>query len=419
MPPKKVKKKPPTGVRPQSAGAPTQARRAKRKPRLIAWRWYVALSGPIVISGIVLFASWIQLFNVLQFEDYLQDQLIAHLDTQVEKSFDSDDISLILVDQQSRQEQPSGEANPNHRQYHAKLIDALSQAGAKVIALDMWFDRDSAHDADLARAITRAEAFGTAVLIGLNPEAQGNQYIPVALRGIAEDRWGIIAGGGGGNSKLVSRVKLAEEDGKSSKIEPVERPVVPSLVLRSVQHLKFQNSPVGFFFNPLQGQLQMRDGNGQLLRSIPVNRKFYFLVDLVGSHEEGEITYYHDVYSQIQQGHSDYFTRFKNKIVLVGYQTGDVVPTRDGNRFGTEVIANAISNILLQSYIKPLGFTPHYFLILLMAVIGALLPLRFAKWLTFTFPVKLPIVGNLPIPVALLAVMLVYIFVAMLAYKFE
>ncbi len=373
MPPKKVKKKPPTGVRPQSAGAPTQARRAKRKPRLIAWRWYVALSGPIVISGIVLFASWIQLFNVLQFEDYLQDQLIAHLDTQVEKSFDSDDISLILVDQQSRQEQPSGEANPNHRQYHAKLIDALSQAGAN----------------------------------------------PVALRGIAEDRWGIIAGGGGGNSKLVSRVKLAEEDGKSSKIEPVERPVVPSLVLRSVQHLKFQNSPVGFFFNPLQGQLQMRDGNGQLLRSIPVNRKFYFLVDLVGSHEEGEITYYHDVYSQIQQGHSDYFTRFKNKIVLVGYQTGDVVPTRDGNRFGTEVIANAISNILLQSYIKPLGFTPHYFLILLMAVIGALLPLRFAKWLTFTFPVKLPIVGNLPIPVALLAVMLVYIFVAMLAYKFE
>ena len=421
MPVKKKKRSKSILPAKDGSGSPTAPRKKRANTRVVKWRIPIVFTIATLITGVVLFASWVKLFNVyFHFQDYVNEQLLSHLDTQVEKTFDTKDISLIFVDATYRKdEQPSGEANSDHRQYHAKLIDALTDAGAKAIAFDMWFDKDSVHDAELARAIARAEASGTTVLIGLNPDVAENQYIPLALRSIPKERWGSIAGGSPGNTKIISMVKLADESSQDAAGEPTERAVAPALALKAVEALKYRNLSVRYFFSPMQSQIRIRDAQGKSLQSIPVNRKFYFLVNMVGAHEEGEIYSYHELFRQIQQNNRDYLGKFRDKIVLVGYQANDVVVTPDGNRFGGEVIANSISNILLQTYVQPLGFIPHSSLVVLMVAIGVVLPLKFNNWTTYKLPVKLPVVDKLPVPIVLLAITILYVFIAVLFYMFE
>ncbi len=422
MPVKKKRSKSILPAKESGSSSPTTTRKKKRaNERVVKWRIPIVFAIATFITCVVLFASWVRLFNVyFHFQDYVNEQLLSHLDTQVEKTFDTKEISLIFVDATYRKdEQPSGEANIDHRQYHAKLIDALTDAGAKAIAFDMWFNKDSVHDAELARAIARAEASGTTVLIGLNPDVAENQYIPLALRSIPKDCWSNIAGGSPGNTKIISMVRLADESSQGATGEATERAVVPGLALKAVEALKYRNLRVRYFFSPMQSQIRIRDSQGEVLQSIPVNRRFYFPVNMVGAHEEGEIYSYHELFRQIQQNNRDYLGKFRDKIVLVGYQANDVVVTPDGNRFGSEVIANSISNVLLQNYVQPLGFIPHSFLVLLMVAIGAVLPLKFDKWTTYKLPVKLPVVDKLPVPIVLLAITILYVFIAVLFYMFE
>jgi phosphoglycerol transferase MdoB-like AlkP superfamily enzyme len=127
---------------------------------------------------------------------------------------------------------------------------------------------------------------------------------------------------------------------------------------------------------------------------------------------------YHEVLRAISQNNSDYLKQFRGKIVVVGYRVGDVVKTTRGDRYGGEVIANAMSNVLLQSYVQPLGFVPHFSLVLFMVGLGAILPLKFKKWTVHKLPVKLPLVQQLPVPIVLLAVSVVYVFIAVIFYLF-
>ena len=144
----------------------------------------------------MVFLAWLRLFNVVGIDDYVRDQLIPHLDTKLDKRFDVRDVALILIDENTQPTPPFGKADSGHRKYHAELIGALSQAGARVVALDMWFDKDSPEDEGLAQAIIQAEARGTVVLIGLNPQVGESQYIPRAFRTLQKDRRRFTYAGG-------------------------------------------------------------------------------------------------------------------------------------------------------------------------------------------------------------------------------
>ena len=220
---KKRKKRTSPPCEGQAGNASAKPKRGRADGRLFRWRWPIVIALSLVIAGVVLFASWVRLFNVyFHFEDYVNDNLMSHLDTQVQRTFEKDKISLILVAKEQKDEQPSGASKADHRRYHAQLIDALSQAGAKVIAFDMWFDTDSPlYDSELVRATTAAEASGTWVFFGLNPE--GQDYIPADLKTLSPDHWGNIAGGKPGKTKVVPVLKLADETSESPNLEPRER----------------------------------------------------------------------------------------------------------------------------------------------------------------------------------------------------
>jgi CHASE2 domain-containing sensor protein len=384
---------------------------------VVKWRLLIILTISITITVLVLFASSIRLFNVyFHFEDYVNDQLRTHLDGQVPKKFDTKDIALILVDADEKQEQPFGRAQPDHRKFHAQLIDGLAAAGARVVALDVFFDSDSDYDKDLAQSVIRAENMGTHVLIGMNPEVASNDYVPAELKSIPSETWGSIAGGGDpGRIVVLPLLRLAD---KASDAETIEQPVTPSLVLKAVTAVKYPHTNVTCFFDSLHEQINIRDSQGRMLESIPVDGQLYFMVNLAGPHDQGRVHLYHEVLRAISQNNSDYLKQFRGKIVVVGYRVGDVVKTTRGDRYGGEVIANAMSNVLLQSYVQPLGFVPHFSLVLFMVGLGAILPLKFNKWTVHKLPVKLPLVQQLPVPIVLLAVSVVYVFIAVIFYLF-
>lgn len=395
--------------------APSTAKR-RVHPKLRQWRWHILILVLLMLSGFVLFLAWLRLFNVVGIDDYVQDQLISHLATQLDKRFAVKDISLIWVDENTQPMPPSGKADTSHRKYHGELIGALSQAGAKVVVLDMWFDKDSPDDEGLAKAISQAEERGTVVLMGLNPQVGESQYIPRAFRTLQKDRRRITYGGGPIGATNIWQVKLAEPSPNGSNGGFTDQPVTPSLILEATERFLSRDRQANYFYNPVHDQIRVRDNQGNIIESIPVSENLDFLVQMVGKQEEGEITFYHDVYASL--GNPDYLAKFNNKIVLIGYQAGDEIQTAGGKRYGVEVLANAISNIRLHIYIKPPPLVFHYLIIVVMIFVGALLPLRFSAWTSYTFPVKLPLVGNLPIPIALLVVTVFYIFIAILAYKF-
>ncbi len=65
----------------------------------------------------------------------------------------SQQIVIVAIDESSFDE--LDQQWPWPRSLHAKLIDSLSQAGAKVIAFDLLFSEPAQHDAELAQAIDR------------------------------------------------------------------------------------------------------------------------------------------------------------------------------------------------------------------------------------------------------------------------
>ena len=385
---------------------------------VVKWRLLIVLTISITITVLVLFASSVRLFNVyFHFEDYVNDQLRAHLDTQVPKKFDKD-IALIMVDADEKQEPPFGKAQPDHRQFHSQLIDGLAAAGARVIVLDVFFDSDSAYDKDLTQSVMRAASNGTQVLIGRNPQAaSGDDYVPAELRMIPSETWGSIAGcaDSSGKTLLMPLLRLADSQGGDNL---VTQPVTPSLVMKAVKELKYPHTNVTYFFDPLAELISLRDPQGRLLQSIPVDGEMCFMVNLAGPHDQGRVYLYHEVLRAVRQNNSDYLKQFRGKIVVVGYRVDDVVKTTRGDRYGSEVIANAMSNVLSQSYVQPLGFVPHFSLVLFMVGVGAILPLKFNKWTVRKLPVKLPLVQQLPVPIVLLAVSVVYVFIAVIFYLF-
>jgi CHASE2 domain-containing sensor protein len=114
-------------------------------------------------------------------------------------------------------------------------------------------------------------------------------------------------------------------------------------------------------------------------------------------------------------------SRFRNKIVFIGYEAGDEHVTPSGKRYGAEILANAVSNILQHTFVRAPPLLNHYLIILIMILIGALLPLWFGAWMVYTLPLKLPVFSDarVPVPVTLIAVTIVYIFIAIMVYKLQ
>lgn len=386
--------------------------------------YYLGMGGFVLASWVVLFASWIGLFNAVKLDDWLERTFVGYMDAFVETPFDRR-VGLILASGDASKNGSLGEPTPAWRCHHATLLSGLSAAGAKVVAFDMFFEDVTDCDQQFADAIRQASSAGTEVVVGVKrydlEDGTPRPVMAPALSEVLEGRWGILEG-----SPVSRRLRLAAPitEHVPALIDAQEAGVVPSFALRTVMHVEAQtrgDAPITAAIDRERDQIRLRDGAGSPVKSIPVVDPEMNMIVGVAPRQDLAPDVFHEVHANA--GHPGRLARFKGKIVVVGVASptdrwgisaGDAEP-----RYGAELQASAISNLLRNVYIKPLAPWAHYLVILVMGGAGALIRGGFGGASRLSVPIKVRSLARnrFHVPVPLVAVLVVYALVAFLAYK--
>jgi len=386
-------------------------------------RWQRTFGVSLLASALIFALGYVGLFNFpFHLDDWLETRFIPYMDEYVKKDF-SPDIRLILADE--KENGKLGPTSRDWRQYHAQLIDALAGAKAKVVVLDLLMNEPNAYDTQLAAAIKNAAFRGTRVVTGkaLDEKGRVRADITEALRNSFVDAWGnnVVGGQHGGFVRVYQLAQPMPDAGVAGGRQS-EIPVVPSIGLQAVGQFLSKGAQPKFFFNEDREEVQVR-ADGELVVATPVNENadglFDFPYDLALRSSIADASRpYSEVYDKL--GDAAFLKDYENKIVLVGYKThGQTFNVLEGEeRYGAEINANVISNVLNGVYIRLPPSSYDFLIVALMAGVGALVHARFSH--VFSTKLTLPLPGNkkvFDVPGLLFLADIIYLLVAFQIYK--
>ena len=391
--------------------------------RIIKWnRTFLA---SLLATAVIFLLGYVGLFNFpFHVDDWLETKFIPYMDQYVTKKF-SPYVRLILANEGDNG--GLGEPGPSWRQYHGPLIDALTKARAKVIVFDLEVsDPNPDYDEQFAEAIKRAETQGTDVILAKALDEEGNTILDISekLRAAVNDRWGNIDVGKN-RGGLVRAYQLAQPVRNGFSGEQAEEvAVIPSLGLQAIARFLSRGPVVKSFFNEGPEELKLRS-DGKLIKSIPVYKNsqslYDFPYDLVTRARLNDATRsYQDVF--FRRGEDEYLREYTGKIVLVSFKKQDdsFNLLQGEQRYGAEIHANVVSNILTNVYIRLLPSSYDFLIVAFMAGFGALVQARFKHIFSssFTVPLLEP-KKKVDIPGLLFAIDVVYLLIAFQLYKNE
>ncbi|TAJ10839.1 MAG: adenylate/guanylate cyclase domain-containing protein [Nitrospirae bacterium] len=256
------------------------------------------------------------------------------------------------------------------RTLYAQAVDRLHEAGARVVAFDIFFDAPTPEDPTVAAAIRRAGIVVTPV------EAQGPkdlvprpgiaQEFDVFVRPTAAIRDAAVAEG------FVNVTTDQDTVVRSLPLQLTAGPdIVPALALTAVA--RFVRRP-GVIDEPAAGALIFGAG-----RAIPVGQTGSMRINFLGgpsSPEHGGPFTILPFASILDSSFNPALVR--DKIVLIGLTIRGVdefaTPTTAETRmWGVEVLANAVETILRQRFLVPVSDGTTILLIVASAVLASLL----------------------------------------------
>jgi CHASE2 domain-containing sensor protein len=406
------------------SSSPTQR---EASSRLRFWRWPILIGMMLVLLLALLFAQLARLGDAI--DDRLRIPLHTFLGGQITRKFDAREISIILVDKDStdvhpdpedkRRNLPVGKPEGAHRHYHARLLKSLA-GKAKIIVFDVDFSKPASNpqdDLEFSAAIEQTEQAGTRVLVAADlNQGEDAPRLAEPLKTVVKDHWGIWDGGRTNGKGDVVSIRLGLESPNQLKPhhETDEQLQIPSIALKAAAEFRFPQQNLQAFLDPLAQVVHLRrDGaNGPIVKSIHVKPGCYLALSLAGKDELGRLNLYHEVYARLAD-----LAEFNNKIVVIGYQQGDEQTVLDGEkRYGSEIQANAISNIMDDSFFAEVGFLYGAAAIVLLLVIGVVLRLGFGKLASYKVPLKLPFIEKIELPWLLFATAMLYLAVVVVAY---
>jgi hypothetical protein len=97
-------------------------------------------------------------------------------------------VLLVQIDQRSIEEAGIQDPYPMDRQYLARLVNHVSNLGAKTIGIDYLLDRPLPGDQSLVEALQSSAAQGTRFVFAAFPDAETNQWL-TALPQFANPAW--------------------------------------------------------------------------------------------------------------------------------------------------------------------------------------------------------------------------------------
>lgn len=189
----------------------TSSKNLIAEPVTIPWFKVSVIS--ILISFLLLLALHTDLVSLFKFDNFINQQFGDYTEAYVDKSF-SKDIMILTIEEDPQKNGGLEKFGPSWRKYHSQLINALSEAGAKVIAFDMYFENASPEDDEnFGEAIQRANQTGTKVILGVRnyksvDDKQVPQIIPKLVGYINSSNWALLdVGGRNRDSPLIRKRK--------------------------------------------------------------------------------------------------------------------------------------------------------------------------------------------------------------------
>jgi CHASE2 domain-containing sensor protein len=331
--------------------------------RLRRLAWWIAPSVAIAMF----FAAWTALFDFLTLDTKLASYTMA-VGSALRQSPVDTRLEIVSIDAVT--EQKLGRPlDRTWRREHALWIEALSRAGARVVAFDLFLGEPSPDDDALLAAIRAATQNGTAVLFGTRtgspPRMAGfNEALGKTGMLCAGTRLGIatvIPLTVKGKPDLIALSLLAAMPG--SVVEEIDS-ASGTILLRTPEGLK----RVGYSLEQLVTKtpkacavLEKGDVVAQLIvdfrpaSQLALRRHRYEDIVLAPA--------------SIDAG------RFKDKIVLVGFETrDDRVSVLRGlvaeERAGYEVHADALNTLLHGTRIRPLEPSGQLLIMMPMGALG-------------------------------------------------
>jgi adenylate cyclase len=331
-------------------------KKSSRRQSRIRYHMLVLLGIGLIFVAI---ASFTQPFSSVQL--WLSDQLFT-------EEPPSPNIVVVGIDDKTLE--VYGKWSDWPRRLHARALDNLAEAGARVIGFDILFPDSSSDDLIFAAAI---ENEGKVVLA-----SAGNQLLPVS--GDKEVYSNVLMPVSSLNNvcRATGHVNIVpDRDGKVRRlplvIQDASGKIYPSFIL-SVLHTQFSL--------PIPTEYPRQDGALSLLsRDIPVDTAYRLRINYSTLRAGRPYLSYGDVIS----GNFDP-SMVKNKIVLIGMTaTGELdtwaVPTVAGKVPGVYIQATAMDTILRSQFLTEAGtFITLLIMLLLVAIICLALPRLKLKW---------------------------------------
>ena len=349
----------------------------------------IAFSVATGASLFVFFLSWLRLFDFLPPAVRIESYAVGLAGLFSERRAD-ERVIVVAIDEQTERElgKPFGK---DWRREHATLIDKLSRASAKAIAFDLFFEDPTPFDAAFAGAIERASARGTTVVVGYRGLLGDQPKIVRPLRDAGAKPGLLCIGKKWGSAQLAPLVVRKEDQrsflhslalesataflGRELAIDQKVRRIdfLDQTTRQSVAKVAVSETDEVKWAQPGCPAIDKRD----TAASIIIDPSWLAEPDATGSKAPYQ--------SIVKERRDDDFSRFRDKIVLVGIERkDDLFPVRHGmtreERYGVELHSAIIRSLLDGRTIRTLDYWPELILMVGLGLLGGFIKIGTFYW---------------------------------------
>lgn len=353
-------------------------------------RWRQASTAGVAL--LMLCLGWVQLFDVFGLDARIESYTMALGDLAASAPVSD---RIVVVGFNEKTEARLGPPGPDWRGEHARLIDQLAAAGAKIIVFDLFFETPGAADAELVAAIERARQRGSQVFIGVRRLVAGRVAVVPEL-GEAVSGLGLLCIGGRIGYASVAPLAVVKplptgQTGSASPAADSGRFIALALLALGAETLAVEprlgqvtvvsDNDQTLWQGPLEPAKIQIEASGELSDDCPLlatgDRVAEVMIRVAAAgawRDPGRRYDYEQVAGPVAVFKPG---QLEGKIILIG----DARPGQDEfrirrglhaeQRHGVELHADVVNNLAQAIQVRRLGTLPQFLLMLLLAAAGA------------------------------------------------
>ena len=334
-------------------------------------------------SLFLFFLSWIQFFDFLPPAVRVESYAIW-LAGIFSKQQSDDQVVIVMVNDKTEHQlgKPFGR---DWRREHAILIDRLSEAGAKVIAFDMYFEEPTAYDYEFVKAVERAQSRRTAIVVGFRKFADGQPQLIQQFKDTGLKFGLLCIGKKWGTSQVAPLVVM--KYGQHQALHLLGLEISAAFLEReiaidqNIQEVEFLNPATWQIVNKIAvsevNQVKWEQSGCPAIGKNDLSANIFIDSSLLPKYTQEKYPYE----TIIKNLDNNQLSRFKDKIVLVGIERkDDLFPILHGlateERYGIELHFAVIRSLLSGRIIRPLSSWQQFIVMIGFGLLGGLIRLK-------------------------------------------